>query len=517
MKKEGTGLDNNERRDDGRLLPDAGSQINVTLNRPDADNEMTIDLVQVYYNMKSRTRLFAWVVILCLLIGMCAPLVMYQFNPPMLTVSSVVKLSYDVDDLTAPDGTALDLSQITSSYVLQNALSGLNLSQPLTLDNLKSNIAIERVLTEESRRTQEVAAKMAEDKSQSAYQQAQEVAMTYENRFVVSLTNGFGDPDSRHKLVLKDGELSLVLNRVLQSYNDFLVDTYADQNLPEDAISVIDVDRLDYLESLDLLRKASDDLYDYCDTRPDWMKTYRSSDTGYHLGNLMVLIQDNRRELIDYLYSYLYSNGIARDRSSMITRYEYQLRNTQNDLDTLNEKIATVNSILASYKNDEIFVSMQDSDSTKSTRTPTDYYNRLFDEQMENYQRVASLEIQIADLKDKITTLKTVKSRSSAEKTLEREAEEELQSAVQSTQALYTQVLQQMTELQSSAAFRNYLHYTSAQGKAVSFLSANAKKMVIGALVGLIFALGLWFFAGLAPEIRGERYRVSVKKEADEA
>lgn len=75
--------------------------------------------------------------------------------------------------------------------------------------------------------------------------------MKYENRFIVTLTNGFGDEDSRVKIELKDGELKLLLDRILTVYNEYLVRTYADVKLPDDAFSIIDTQELDVLDSLD--------------------------------------------------------------------------------------------------------------------------------------------------------------------------------------------------------------------------------------------------------------------------
>ncbi len=129
-----------ERRDS--LIPsgDRDSRIQVVVNQTRDDSEMEIDLVRVFHNMKLKLRIFAWVILLCLALGLCAPLLMYQFTKAPLTVSSVVTLRYDVvkrsasgqilssapvGDLTAPDGGELDLSQVTASYVLQNALEGL--------------------------------------------------------------------------------------------------------------------------------------------------------------------------------------------------------------------------------------------------------------------------------------------------------------------------------------------------------------------------------------------------------
>ena len=104
-------------------------QIQLVLNSPDSE-ETTIDLGNVFHNMKLKSRIFAWVLVLCLLVGICAPLLMYQFTKQPLTVSSLVTLRYEtpvrvqqrnargqtvwvvpenpeyeeVSDLTAPDG-----------------------------------------------------------------------------------------------------------------------------------------------------------------------------------------------------------------------------------------------------------------------------------------------------------------------------------------------------------------------------------------------------------------------------
>ena len=118
------------------------SQINVVVNRS-GENDGSIDLMRVLGNMKVKGRVYAWVVILCMVIGVCAPLLLYQIAGDNTRVASVVTFDYDVidttnplitptpkpvKDLTAPDGTELDVSQITSSFVLQDALRGVTLS-----------------------------------------------------------------------------------------------------------------------------------------------------------------------------------------------------------------------------------------------------------------------------------------------------------------------------------------------------------------------------------------------------
>ncbi len=292
-------MDQNDRQEN-RLSINKDAQINVVVNSS-GDGDATIDLKNVLHNAKVKSRIFAWVLVLCIVIGLTAPLLLYQLNPPMLTASSVVTLKYDVaqektvngrkvvtyspaQDLTVPDGNGeLDLNQIASAYVLQQALEGLQLSQPITSAMLRKNISIERVLTDESRRAQELASKMVDDKNNAAYTQIQNVKMVYDNKFVVRLTNGFtpvGAQDNAKKRVLENGEVILLLDRILSAYNDYLVQTYANVKLPDDELSVIDTENLDLLESLELLQTASDNLYDYCDQKSDAVKAYRSHKDG---------------------------------------------------------------------------------------------------------------------------------------------------------------------------------------------------------------------------------------------
>ena len=521
-------MDNKERREELILPENRDSRINVVINRSEADDEAEINLARVFHNMKIKFRVFAWVILLCFAVGICAPLLMYQFTKSPLTVSSVVTLRYNVvrrnaegriisstpvTDLTAPDGGTLDLNQITSSYVLQAALDGLTLSHPLSLTNLRDNIRIDRILTEDSRRQQEIASKMMSDKNAGAYAEVQSIELVYSNQFVVSLTNGFGSTDSRVKNELTDTELRLVLERVLAAYNDYLVTTYADTKLPDDEFAAIDVEKQDILESLDLLRSAVQNLYDFCDLQPAEIKNYRSWSSGITLNDLMAELETARSVNVDYLYSYASTNSIVRQRDAMITSYQYQLRSAQTKLDALNENIATTQDILDSYKNDEIFVSMQESDTARSTKTTTDYYNRLILEQAENYDKVAKLEVTIADLQYKLDSLYAA-GDGSAESADQQTATAELAEALRVCKAVYGQIQEQLKEIQTSAFFTSYAQHTVAQGKTASFLAANTKKMLIGGVAGLVVACGLWFLSALAIEFQMRKDEDGQEKEA---
>lgn len=527
-------MDNNENRTD-ILSTGPKQQINLVVNRPDTD-ETTIDLGNVFYNMKVRKRLFAWVLVLCLVVGICVPLLLYQFSKPELTVSSVVLLRYEtpvkeqkrnsqgdmewvvpenpeyepVSDLSAPDGTDLDLNQITSSYVLQTALNGMILSKNVTVTALKRNISIRTVPTEDSQRIKEALAGLAEAKNTDAYKQLQDAEMKYQNRFVVSLTNGFKeDEEDRIAKDLKEGELKLLLDRILTVYNDYLVRTYADITLPDDAISVIDVQELDVQDSLDQLRSGIDKLYDYCDGKTDSVKSYRSWKTGSSLEDWMETLQTFQSINVDYLYSMVSENAITRDKTTLLTGWKYLLREAQNQLDEVNTRIEETKKLLAAYKNDEVIVSMQESDAAKSTKASTEYYNDLILQQAHDYEKIAELKTTIADYTDRI-----IRTDEKTQTEVTEEVEAELAQSIESAKALYEQISAHMEEVFESPMYKTYEDHSAPQGKLENFLSASLKKMIIGGVVGTILACGIWFLAALLPEFSKGRKEEAKGKEA---
>lgn len=513
-------------------------QIQLVVNHAGED-DATIDLGNVFHNMKLKKRLFAWVLVLCLVIGICAPLLLYQFTKDPLTVSSVVTLRYEapvkvlkkktdgsegkewvvpddpeyaqVTDLSAPDGSALDVNQITSSYVLQTALNGMELSQPITITALRSNIGIQTILTEDSQRTKEALAGLAESKDSETYKRLQEAEIKYQNRFIVSLKNGFsnGDEDSRIKLEITEAELKALLDRILSVYNDYLVMNYTDMKLPSDAFSVIDVQELDVSDGVDQIRAGVQALYDYCNAKTDSVKAYRSWQTGRSLTDWMETLKTFKSVYVDSLFAQVNGNAITRNKTALLNSWRYQLRTAQSELDKANESIAETKKILTSYKNDEVIISMQDSDTARSTKTATKYYNELIIQQTENYKRASGLKATIADYTDRITRLEETKETAVSE-----EIETELAKAIALAQEMYTGIRAHMEEVVSSPMFTTLEDHSAAQGKTENFLVASAKKIIIGVVIGIVIACGLWFMSALLPEFSKGRKAEGNGKEA---
>ena len=252
-----------------------------------------------------------------------------------------------------------------------------------------------------------------------------------------------------------------------------------------------------------------DQLYDYCDNKLDATKAYRSWRTGRSLTDWMETLETVRDVNVEYLYSYVYTNSIVKDKKTMTTNYQYQLRDAKTQLDVVNENIETVRQILEQYKNDEIYVSMQESDAAKSTKTTTDYYNQLILQQTRNYEQARKLETTITDLEDKIASLTANTVRTQDEKEALVEANLELSNAVSTAHAVYDAISAHMEELMESPLYTTYAEHSAALGKQQNFLAASLKMIIIGVVAGAVIGFALWLLSGLAPEF-------THKKENDE-
>ena len=510
-------MDNND-RPTGSFLSGKDTRIQLMVNRPE-NASPAVDLGRIFRNVKAKSRVFAWVVVLCLVVGMAAPLLMYQFQKKTQSVTSVVTLRYDVilpdgttepvSYLVTPEGENLDLGMVTASSVLKEAVGGLTLSAPVTLNNLRSNITVARVLTEESSRTKEALAGLAEAKSASAYERLENTEMKYQNRFVVSLANGFGDAESGKKELTQE-ELRIVLNRILDAYNNYLVKQYADVHLPEDEVSVIDPETQDLPEVLESLNTALNNLYTYCTERGETVRAYRSWQTGLSLNDWMETIRLIQSVSVDSLDTDVYSKGLMKDKETAALTFLYRQRILQAELDEINKTIEDNALMLKNYQNSEVLLSMQEADTTRAAVFTTNYYNDLVLLQQEAYVKAAGLRTQIAEMQNRLDRLNGVTAAGDVA-----EAKEDVLNVLETVRNIQAGIRAHMTELFENPLYTTYSEHSAPQGETESFLSACSTNMILGGLAGVLVACMIWILSALAQELRRIREESDLKAKTD--
>ena len=106
------------------------------------------------------------------------------------------------------------------------------------------------------------------------------------------------------------------------------------------------------------------------------------------INNFIKLVKDIE---VDYLYAYVYYNSISKDPASMVTKYAYMQRNTQTELDQINNSIRDNADLIAEYKNKSILVSLGEQGANQLSTIVTDYYNELIQTQAEYFEEKADI------------------------------------------------------------------------------------------------------------------------------
>ena len=141
-------------------------KVEVVVKRDSETGEREIDLVRVFSNMGKKRRIYAWLIIACMLIGLAAPLLMAELKDRTENVSVVISLLYpEAKNQLAPDGKPLDMNYLKSSYILQRAIKKTQLSENLPISALERNITIEELLSDATRQKLEVVEKVIDETS----------------------------------------------------------------------------------------------------------------------------------------------------------------------------------------------------------------------------------------------------------------------------------------------------------------------------------------------------------------
>ena len=327
------------------MLPpvDQGQQINLIVNRPPESGEVEIDLVRVFHTMKTRLRIYAWVMVLCLAAGICAPLLLYQFSRTPLTVSSVVTLNYDVvqrdkdgeiistdpvQDLTSPDGGELTIG---------------------------------------------------------AY---------HPTTFNVALYNNFDKS-------LTKSQLSSLLKSILDAYRAYFAQVYA-FGLDTSA-TLFTLEDYDYPQQLQILEKRLTAMSDYALELYDLDPAFRLNGIGFNdiSVRLNTLIDSN----ISRLNAELTINALTKDPARLLTQYQYEIRSLNNQLDKQTLELVKLDKLIASYEKNEIIYLRTTDALTKIDGNSSETYDRLMGRRKDvadgiteiNYQ-IATYELLLSDL-----------------------------------------------------------------------------------------------------------------------
>lgn len=478
-------------------------KVEVLLKREEGVVETELNLLNVFSNMNKKKNIYVWIIILFMLIGLSIPMYMAEHNKETERVSALITFLYpDAKRQKTPDGKDLNIRYITSSYVLQNALKKTKLTNNPSISAIERNITIETLLAESTRKNLEVLQKVTETNKNFA--SVSDLKYQYDGKYIITLSNGFSTASDT--VYLSGNELSNLLNNIIESYNEYFFMTYSNMTLPDNNLDSIINSDLDYIERLDEIIKLFNSLSAYCTdkTKKEYL-TYRSKKDGLSFLDLNDYIKLTKDIDVDYLYSYIFANNITKGKQATLTKFEYNLTNTEREFNAILASIENNSSLITEYKNDNIAISLSEEAANKTGSIVTDYYNRLIINQADYYEKKAELGEQIANLNYKISGFNSNKNDQSQINYVEKEIEK----LKNSCKIIYDLTKEHAEEIIESASYKNsFISYIGSQYKGNSiFNTANIKKVLTGMFAGIFIAIFLWGLDGLIVEIKASSHK----------
>lgn len=477
---------------------DASQKVELYVSHQN-EGDGEVSLVSVFHNMAAKKKIFLRLIAIFLIVGLIVPMFIAEITRKSSDASAVVKLTYQNVNGRTPEEKKPDRLSF-SANVIAAALDETKLKDQLSVSRVEANITVEQLLTEGVRQRIEVLQEQIKA-SGSTVGQAANITLQYEDTYIVTLKNGFGDPDSSRKTYLSSGEISDLLNNIIKGYNNYLYETKADYDLPEGDLSDAATGDLDYLESLDLIKTVMDSFKKYCDEKAGLYPDYTSASTGLSFNDLSSVISSFIDVDLSYLSATLISGGISKTPADMLNRFVYSLRNAKLELSKVEGNIASVQKIIDEYQNERISVTGSEEQKEQSAIITTEYYNDLVLSQVELYDRQAELSQTIADLESRVVAFGAEVSQDELAK-----ADADFNKVYGNASEVYELVSEYAKEfINSDTIVDGFMNTTSAQTKSVSFFSAsNIKKAVVGGVAGAVIACCLWFAAGFVEEFRKE-------------
>lgn len=475
-------------------------KIDLYINDSDEDGE-GISIIRMFSYMKQRFHIFIFVMLITLILGTLVAILMYGLKGRSETSIAILSLDYEnAEEGLAPDGSDLDISYLKSSYIIQNALNDVVLSKEVGVAQIQENLNIIGILSDQTKQQKEILESLEALRSSEYARLIKEFELKYRAQYIITLNNAFKNGNSKVKL--PSNELSNLLSAIINTYSKYFNETYQEVNNPNDYISAIDKNTLDYLDILDNVQTSLNYLEAFCNEKARIMPDFRTSD-GLSFSDLSSMIHTINNTDVEYIYSYIYLNNISKNYATQLTSYKYQKREATLELNEVNENITTVQASIDNYKPDKVVISNPETAATTTIDVISDYYNELVNNLTTLNERKSSLEEKITILNSKIAKLEGAPATDAQIASVEVYVDSVLYNASR----MYDVVNSATNELYHSNAYESkYMHFITTYES--DSLMSHLKSFVIGGAAGLFVGVIIWGVDALIVE-----FKHSAKKE----
>ena len=246
------------------------------------------------------------------------------------TASVIIDYKYEgAENGQAPDGTKLDLSEISSSNIISQVLDNLGLNQSIyPIDAVKSNISVVQIENETVTAVNE------------AVSETGEIPNLQSTQYMISYTVGSNESAYLARAILDE---------LMDVYFTQFSQKYLNTTSVTNSISSVDDGVYDYIEQVEILDSALESAISNLAARVEWDDGFYASSTGRSFSDLQDDFELIKETKISPLYAYILRHQVTKDRETLIEKYSQRVETYKRQQENNKARISEVEGILSAY------------------------------------------------------------------------------------------------------------------------------------------------------------------------
>ena len=271
------------------------------------------------------------IILLSILAGVSFFLIAQLYIQQYTAVTVIEYTGSRASEGLSPDGSDIDTSEIYATNLVSQAMKALGIEYTeATTDDIRMNIQVEPVITEEDLQVQ-----------QSKLENGEKDYEFIPTRFVVSFNCGVGNGKEYPRKVL---------NQILQEYAVYYGKNHVNTSLAANPVSDITSKGYDYLEMAEVMDSTLENMIEHLSDKVEWNSEFRSSRTGRSFQDLQEEFEFIREVEVRQLLSEILEGRVTKDRDLLLDKYKNRNNNLEISNSAATFEIDRIRGIIASYE-----------------------------------------------------------------------------------------------------------------------------------------------------------------------
>ena len=333
------------------------------------------------------------VLIICGIIGVIlASILFFKVERGKTTIAASVQFSFDgAAEGYGPNGVPLTMDAISSDDVLTEALAVAGLEGSCTAEQVRANLTVSGVYPDD------LVEQMTSYDSLLDFTGNRTLNLSnfHPTLFRVTLENGFTPALSAEKL-------TELMHNIMECFRKDFTSRYSYAMNYLQGLGV-EFDGYDYSQLLEILQQSMTQQARYAQEMHNKEPFFMVGGKGFN--DIYVQLNSLIEGEVARLNSNITINALTRDTARLLTQYQFEIRDLNNQLSRQQERLKRLDELIASYdKNEIIYLSTADS-LTKIDGNSSETYDALVgdrkdvsDEITQINSRITTYQLKLADL-----------------------------------------------------------------------------------------------------------------------